>query len=58
MAALGTKETESGFDYNRQESSDCNKRDTFFKNMKIPRQYWNYITVDYIFYPLRERYHL
>ena len=58
MAALGAKETEPGFDYNRQESSDYNKRDTFFKNMKIPRQYWDYITVDYIFYPLRERYHL
>lgn len=58
MAALCTREAEPGFDYTRQENSGCTKRDTFFKNMRIPRQYWNYITVDYIFYPLKEKYHL
>ncbi len=58
MYALHAKESESGFDYTRQENSHYNKRDTFFKNMKIPRQYWDYIAVDYICYPLREKYHL
>ena len=56
--SLEAKEKERGFDYNTQELKSVNKRDAFFQNYKIPRQYWDYISVDYIYYPLRERYNL
>ncbi len=58
IAALCKKENEQGFDYERQEKSGLTKRDGFFKNMNIPRQYWADIHVDYIYYPLREKYNL
>lgn len=55
---LRDKEMEQGFDYARQEISGLTKRDSFFKNMKIPKQNWDDIHVDYIYYPLREKYNL
>ena len=58
IISLRNKETEQGFDYARQEKSGITKRDSFFQNMRIPRQNWNDIHVDYIFYPLREKYSL
>lgn len=56
--SLCKKENECGFDYACQERSSLTKRDSFFKNLNIPRQYWNDIHVDYIYYPLREKYNL
>ena len=56
--SLCKKENEHGFDYTRQEKSELTKRDSFFKNMNIPRQYWDDIHVDYIYYPLREKYNI
>ena len=58
LIALRTKETEQSFDYEKQEKTGLTKRDSFFKNMRIPRQYWDYIQVDYIYYPLKEKYSL
>lgn len=58
IAALCKKENEQGFDYERQEKSGLTKRESFFKSMNIPRQYWDDIHVDYIYYPLREKYNL
>lgn len=58
LIALRTKENEQGYDYEKQEKSGLTKRDSFFKNMRIPRQYWDYIQVDYIYYPLKEKYSL
>lgn len=56
--SLRTKEKEQGYDYARQERSGLTKRDSFFQNMRIPRQNWNDIRVDYIYYPLKEKYNL
>lgn len=58
LISLRCNETEQGFDYNRQEKTGCTKRDSFFKNLNIPQQYWDYIQVDYVYYPLREKYNL
>ena len=58
LYSLENKECENGFDYDRQESSGLSKRNTFFKNFNVPKQYWDYIQVDYIYYPLREKYNL
>ncbi len=58
IASLRKKENECGFDYASQERSGLMKRDSFFKNMNIPRQNWDDIHVDYIYYPLREKYNL
>ena len=58
LISLRCNETEQGFDYNRQEKTGCTKRDSFFKNLNVPQQYWDYIQVDYIYYPLREKYNL
>lgn len=55
---LKTNEIQQGYDYAKQEKSGHTKRDGFFQNMKIPRQNWNDIQVDYIYYPLREKYNL
>lgn len=55
---LQDKENEQGYDYSKQERSGLTKRDSFFQNMRIPRQNWNDIHVDYIYYPLKEKYHL
>ena len=58
ILSLRDKENEQGYDYSRQEKSGLTKRDSFFHNMRIPRQNWNDIHVDYIYYPLKEKYHL
>ncbi len=58
IISLRNKELEQGFDYTRQEMSGLTKRDSFFKNMRIPTQNWDDIHVDYIYYPLREKYNL
>ena len=58
IISLRDKEMEQGFDYARQEISGLTKRDSFFQNMRIPRQNWDDIHVDYIYYPLREKYNL
>ena len=58
ILSLQDKEKEQGYDYARQEKSGLTKRDSFFQNMRIPRQNWNDIHVDYIYYPLKEKYHL
>ena len=58
ILSLRDKEKEQGYDYARQEKSGLTKRDSFFQNMRIPRQNWNDIRVDYIYYPLKEKYHL
>lgn len=55
---LKNKESELYFDYVTQEKKDYNKRNSFFKNYRIPKQYWENISVKYIFYPLREKYNL
>lgn len=58
ILSLRSKENEQGFDYTRQEKPDLTKRDSFFHSMGIPRQNWEDIHVDYIYYPLREKYNL
>ncbi len=58
ILSLQDKEQEQGYDYARQEKSGLTKRDSFFQNMRIPRQNWNDIHVDYIYYPLKEKYNL
>ncbi len=58
LISLRCNETEQGFDYNKQEKTGCTKRDSFFKNLNVPQQYWDYIQVDYIYYPLKEKYNL
>ncbi|MCM1237714.1 MAG: hypothetical protein NC489_47230 [Ruminococcus flavefaciens] len=58
IISLCNKEIEEGFDYTRQEISGLVKRNSFFKNMRIPKQNWDDIHVDYIYYPLREKYNL
>ena len=58
IISLRSKENEQGFDYSRQEQTGLSKRECFFQNMRIPRQNWNDIHVDYICYPLREKYNL
>ncbi len=58
IISLRNKELEQGYDYSRQEKSGLTKRDSFFQNMRIPRQNWNDIHVDYIYYPLKEKYNL
>ena len=58
ILSLRDKENEQGYDYARQERSCLTKRDSFFQNMRIPRQNWNDIRVDYIYYPLKEKYNL
>ena len=55
---LCAKENEKGFDYAKQEKSGLTKRNSFFKNMRIPEQNWDDIHVDYIYYPLCEKYNL
>lgn len=55
---LREKETAQGFDYGRQEKTGLTRRDCFFQNMGIPKQYWEDIQVDYIHCPLREKYNL
>lgn len=55
---LRKQEKEPGFDYAIQERTNLTKRDCFFQNMRIPKQYWQDIQVDYIYYPLKEKYHL
>ena len=56
ITSLCKKENEHAFDYERQEKSGLTKRNSFFKNMNIPHQNWDDIQVDYIYYPLREKY--
>ena len=56
--SLRDKEIEQGYDYSRQEKSGLTKRDSYFHNMRIPRQNWEDIQVDYIYYPLKEKYNL
>ena len=58
ILSLRDKENGQGYDYARQEKSGLTRRDRFFQNMRIPRQYWNDIHVDYICYPLKEKYNL
>ena len=58
IISLRCNEIEQGYDYNKQEKTGCSKRNSYFKNMHIPQQYWDYIQVDYIYYPLREKYNL
>lgn len=58
ILSLQDKEQEQGYDYARQEKSGLTKRVSFFQNMRIPRQNWNDIHVDYIYYPLKEKYNL
>lgn len=58
IISLRYSETEQGFDYNKQEKTGYTKRDSFFKNLNVPLQYWNHIQVDYIYYPLKEKYNL
>ena len=58
ILSLQDKENEQGYDYSRQERSGLTKRDSFFQNMRIPRQNWDDIHVDYICYPLKEKYNL
>ncbi|RKI75613.1 hypothetical protein D7V90_22635 [bacterium 1xD42-87] len=58
ILSLRDKENEQGYDYCRQEKSGLTKRDNFFQNMRIPRQNWDDIHVDYIYYPLKEKYNL
>lgn len=55
---LRNKENEQGFDYARQEKSGLTIRNSIFQNMRIPRQNWDDIHVDYIYYPIREKYNL
>lgn len=58
ISYLCAKENEHGFDHVRQEQTGLTRRNSFFKNMDIPRQNWDDIQVDYICYPLREKYNL
>lgn len=58
IISLRNNEAEQGYDYSRQEKSGLTKRDCFFQNMRIPRQYWEHIQVDYIYYPLKEKYNI
>lgn len=58
IISLRSKEDEQGFDYTRQERSGLTRRDSFFRSMKLPEQNWEDIHVDYICYPLREKYNL
>lgn len=58
IISLRSAEKETGYDYEKMEKSNCCKRDSFFQNMHIRKQYWEYIQVDYIYYPLREKYNL
>lgn len=58
IALLCSQENEHGFDYARQERSGLTKRENFFQNMRIPKQNWDDIHVDYIYYPLKEKYNL
>ena len=58
IISLRNNEAEQGYDYSRQEKSGLTKRDGFFQNMRIPRQYWEHIQVDYIYYPLKEKYNI
>lgn len=58
LISLRCNESEQGFDYNKQEKTGCTKRDSFFRNLNVPCQYWDYIQVDYVYYPLKEKYNL
>lgn len=58
LISLRNREMETGYDSILQEKTGYNKRNSFFKNMRIPEQYWENIQVDYIYYPLREKYNL
>lgn len=58
IICLRNKENEQGFDYARQEKSGLTIRNSIFQNMRIPRQNWDDIHVDYIYYPIREKYNL
>jgi len=58
LLTLREKENEQGYDYKKQEKIGYNKRDTFFYNYNVPKQYWDNICVDYFYYPLREKYNL
>lgn len=58
LIALRNREMETGYDPILQEQTGYNKRNSFFKNMRIPEQYWENIQVDYVYYPLREKYNL
>ena len=58
IISLQNRENEQGFDYTRQERSGLTRRDSFFRSMRLPEQNWEDIHVDYICYPLREKYNL
>lgn len=55
---LKIKESQPGYNYSNQEPSSVSKKLTFFKNMNIPQQYWDYIKVEYVYFPLKEKYNL
>lgn len=55
---LKIKESQPGYNYYNQEPSSVSKKLTFFKNMNIPQQYWHYIKVEYVYFPLKEKYNL
>ena len=58
IISLREKENEQGFDYSRYEKQCLTKKECFFQNMRVPKQNWDDIHVDYIYYPLREKYNL
>lgn len=58
ISSLCHKENEHGFDYSCHEKTGLTKRDSFFHHMRIPKQNWDDIHVDYIYYPLREKYNI
>lgn len=58
LESLEKKEKENAYNYDIQEKSEFNKRDNYFKNLDVPEEYWEYINVKYIYYPLREKYNI
>lgn len=58
LQSLRDKEIENGYDYQKMETINLTKRDLFFKNYNIGKQYWENIQVDYIYYPLKEKYNI
>ena len=52
------QESQQGYDFKKQEHHNINKKLLIFQNMKVPKQYWEDITVDYIYFPLEEKYNL
>jgi hypothetical protein len=55
---LKEKEYDEGYNYDAQEYTGLNKKDTIFKNYNVPRQYWQNIKVNYVYFPLREMYNV